>query len=215
MDRRSLQAWELRELALFGSVIARACAYHRSIGTIAAHLLALARASRAKGYSTSFFCTHCHLASMRGVQHRNTTRFVLRELAELGLVAVAEYHPDFAIVVRIKWRAVYAWAKRHGVTPWACRGSTAPHRTKADWEAERAAWRAEISAKPAETRRSAVMVPPPTPGPGAIEAARRFLGRLRATDKPITAVDRSGFDVEARKAELRRQARELLGQPPP
>ena len=98
------------------------------------------------------FLTHCSLARMRCRKHRNTTRAILAELVELGFVTAYAYRTGRGIRYKIAWGRVLSWAKSHAIKPMtgeAMAGERSSARTKADWDAERAAYHAAREARKA------------------------------------------------------------------
>lgn len=123
---------------IFVAVVAHALPHRRLGARIAWDLMNNVVA--AKQQKRRPYLTHCHLAKRRGVMHRNTSRDLLAELQELGLVQAKPYQAKQGITFRVQWGAIYRYAKENDVQPMRGRPPAAV-RTKAAWDAERAAWR--------------------------------------------------------------------------
>lgn len=118
--------------------------HRRKVGTIADQFSSLLVIAGRIGKCP--YLTHSALASWRGVQHRNTSRVILRELFDLGLIRSWPFRPGRAIRFVVRWKNIFAYAQRYQVMAFAAREGV-PTRTKAEWDAERARWRQEAEAK--------------------------------------------------------------------
>lgn len=132
-------------LNLLNAVIRHALPHRRKIGWFATFIISVLTMADHRG-KYAFGFTHTWAAMHRHAHHRNTSREMLRELAELGLVRIHKYKPEVGNRVIINWAAVYRYAQDHAVKPLGCteakEGETRPA-TKAAWDAERARWKAE------------------------------------------------------------------------
>jgi len=88
LDRRPAQhrsAWLMRR---FEAAATHALPHRRAAAIVVRQLT-----DRDRACVWRPFFTHCHLAAERGVQHRNTSREIIRDLADVGLIRLIGYRP--------------------------------------------------------------------------------------------------------------------------
>ena len=125
---------------VFTAVAAHALAHRPMAARVAGDLAANEQLAERK--QVCAWLTHTNLAARRGRQHRNTSRDILRELQELGLVKYWAWRYSTGIRFTIRWKAVFDYAKRHNVGAMsnaAAKARGVVVRTVADWQADREA----------------------------------------------------------------------------
>lgn len=153
--RRATTDYQLR---LFQAVAYHALPHRRVVGQVVSPLMSYVHVASAADKGPAYF-THCKLAALRDVQHRNTSREIIRELQELGLVQTFAEHARgvnkaaqavtwFHWRLIVHWNKVTAYAKAHGVQPTSEHAPrVSPIRTKAQYDAERVAFKAARAAR--------------------------------------------------------------------
>jgi len=85
------------------------------------------------------YFTHCKIAALRNRLHRNTSRAIIRELQDMRFVTVYPYRPTLASRFVVNWSRVESYCARNSVRMLSNSDKTVA-RTKAAWDAERAAY---------------------------------------------------------------------------
>lgn len=88
-------------------------ANRRTVGTVARQLHTFLGMADRRGVKPWF--THSFMARLRGVFHRNTSREIIRELVDLGLVKANAYRAQVGHTFTICWRAVRESGRALGV----------------------------------------------------------------------------------------------------
>lgn len=172
--------------------------------------------------STPYF-THTTLAAWRGVQHRNTSRAIIRELEECGLVKCygyrAHHHEPSGRTLgntrfRVLWKAVFELRDTFDIHPMrAMPGGDRPRpRSEADWRAEREAWhkRREEARAADERRKADAATWRPAEPSSRLEAVR---GHLQTLERLLSGKVAGGIlrmKWERRRDELQAELAELL-----
>jgi hypothetical protein len=133
---------------LFCAVAAHALSHRDKAGWFAWFIVRQLSKARARGRQFMGF-THCYAAHDRGRLHRNTSRDMLAELEQIGLVKAYKYRPGLGNRIVILRGNVRKYADRHAVKPLAAapKGDAPRPRTKAEWDDERAAWKEREKAR--------------------------------------------------------------------
>lgn len=151
-----------RYINLVRAVIRHAIAHRRMCGWFADFVGRVIICTDFRGKKWESF-SHCYAAFDRnGAQHRNTSRDMLGELAEMHLVTRHGYRSKGqnggGNEFHINSSRIYKYANEHNITPMMpdtdeCSPSRRP-RTKADWDRDMAAWR-EARRKELDTKEQA------------------------------------------------------------
>lgn len=137
-----------RLAATFAEVAIRALPHRRLAGRIVRDLAENIRRTFYKGNRHPFF-THCELAKRRGRQHRNTSREIVKELDDLGIINAYAWRYGRGCRFSVNWSTVFGFIK-HGVPGQI----NASGRTVEDWKAEVDAYHAEQAAARRERERA-------------------------------------------------------------
>lgn len=124
----------------FVGVCIKALPHRRLAGRIVRDLAENIRRAWYGRKSRPYF-THCDLAARRGRQHRNTSREIVNELRELGILDYDPWRYGLSSRFTVNWAKVYHFLKHGMPGQFDISG-----RTVADWKAEIDAYHTEQAA---------------------------------------------------------------------